>query len=142
MPDIGEDNFDWREAKDEGLIVQHTVPTVAVYPNPNGDLVIRAAEHEYDPEMFVVVARGNAVTVARAILKLAGYHLTFSEAPSVSARKAPEPKDRRPMTDAERARLYRQRKKERDDEHDGERDERDGEAESVTPMLCMTGGRP
>ncbi len=66
-----EDEFDWDDVADG--VVQNTVPTVAIFSNRNGDVVIRKQPEENERgDVWIIIARGNALRAARAILEAAG----------------------------------------------------------------------
>jgi hypothetical protein len=51
-----DDDFNWREARDEGRIVVPEQAAIAVYENPHGDVVIRQeAQMHPDEDHFIYV---------------------------------------------------------------------------------------
>lgn len=80
--------FKWETVSD--FIVQNEVPTVAIYDNPNGDVVIRRSALTYEGEdVWILIARANAPAAAQAILDAAGIDatITINRRPSVKARE-------------------------------------------------------
>ena len=64
------DAFDWYDNPD---IVQFEVPSVAIYTNTVGNIVIRQRqEWDQDDDTFVFIAPANARRVAAAIMAAAG----------------------------------------------------------------------
>jgi hypothetical protein len=126
MPD-----FDWKD--DADCIVQHSTPTVAVFTNTNGDIVIRKQREDMyeEHDAFIVISRGNARTVAQAILDAAE---VGPDAVVVPAEKA-EPKDR---TAAERAKRYRDSKKRHGDDRDATVTERDATVTDDEPVDLLS----
>jgi hypothetical protein len=100
------DDFDWNAVADQ--VVQYSVEKVAIYDNPNGDVVIRQ-EQRWDEEedTFIVIAQGHALRAAHAILTAAGIEAapTCVQGDGLAEPVLlPAPKDR---TAAERMRRYR-----------------------------------
>jgi hypothetical protein len=108
--------FDWAE---DPAVVQQRVPSLAVYTNPMGLVVIRQeAEWDEDSDPFLLIHPTNALAVAQAILREAGYGDDLRPAlPEVERHAAPpveriadsaepKPKD---ATAAERMRRHRKR---------------------------------
>jgi hypothetical protein len=107
---MSDDDFDWFDVADDKVVVAHQAP-IAVYTNPDDDIVIRQDGDYYrkdDP--WIVVRRENARALAEAILAFA------EPAP------APQLALPAPMSPAERAKRYRERKR-----HDGVTPQRDGD---------------
>ena len=94
-------DFDWDDNADD--IVQQSVERVAIFTNPNGDLVIRQERcWDQEDDTWIIIARGN---VGAAIAKMRG---AIGEEPST-------PRDH---TAAERQRRYRQRHRNGQDRND------------------------
>ncbi len=54
------DDFDWNSVRENGSIVQQQVERIAVYDNPNGDLVIRQERRwDEDQDVFIIIAKNN-----------------------------------------------------------------------------------
>jgi hypothetical protein len=116
-----EAEFDWRDAQDEGAIVQQSVLRVAVYTNPHDDVVIRQERDEYDErDTFIIIGKGNLLAVITKLHELA--IALEVDGPIVTKRK--------PLTSAERQRRYRERHKRNAEGDDDERNAGDG-----SPML-------
>jgi hypothetical protein len=63
---MSEDQFDW--ASSESVAV-HEQPSIAVYQNPYGQVVLRRERSwDEDDDCFIPIARENVLTVIRAIL--------------------------------------------------------------------------
>jgi hypothetical protein len=105
MSDAPEE-FDWNESVDS--IVQHEVRTVAIYSNPQGDIVIREAQWGIcsPGDNLIVIARGNALSAAQAILRAAEIAIAMAEGGLSEPLMLPKPE---PMSGAERQRRYRNR---------------------------------
>jgi hypothetical protein len=104
---MSDDDFDWFDVA-ANIVVAHQAP-IAVYTNPDDDIVIRQDGDYYrKDDAWVVVRRENARALAEAIL-------AFAE-------PAPQLALPAPMSPAERAKRYRERKR-----HDGVTPQRDGD---------------
>lgn len=76
--------FDW--VAFGGEVVQHQVERVAVYENPDGNIVVRQERRwDEDDDVWIVIARAQAFAAARAILGAAGIH------PDLASRIAARP---------------------------------------------------
>ncbi|MGD0533546.1 MAG: hypothetical protein ABSA62_15130 [Methyloceanibacter sp.] len=65
------DEFDWDDVA--STVVQQAVEKVAIFSNPNGDIVVRQERCWNDEhDTFIVIARGHAPTAAYAILEAVG----------------------------------------------------------------------
>lgn len=61
------DDFDWSELEDSAII-QKSVQAVAVYTNPEGDIVIRqAGDMLHDDDSFVVIPKEKAAALIAQI---------------------------------------------------------------------------
>jgi hypothetical protein len=107
MSDTTED-FDWDT--DVESIVQQEVSfdTVAIYPNPRGDVVIREAQWGIGSpgDKFIVIARENALSAAQAILRAAEIEVAMADGGLSELLMLPK---HEPMSGAERQRSYRNR---------------------------------
>jgi hypothetical protein len=75
--------FDWDAFA--GEVVQHQVERVAVYENPDGNIVIRQERRwDEDDDVWIVIARAHAFATARALLCAAGIRSDLAE--TVAAR--------------------------------------------------------
>lgn len=92
-----ENRFNW---DNEDLIAVSEQAAIAVYTNPKGDVVIQQAG-QYGPseDASVVVTPENVRALAQAIMREAGVEPVTS------------PPTNKPMTNAERQRAYRERKR-------------------------------
>jgi hypothetical protein len=104
------DDFNWDDDVAADSVVQNSVEKVAIYANPNGDVLIRQ-ERRWDEEddTWIIIARGN---VGAAIAKM---RVAMGEEPSPA----------RDRTAAARQRRHRQRHcngPERDVDRDEDRD--------------------
>jgi hypothetical protein len=125
-----DDPFDWSTI--EHLVIQRELQAVAIYSNPNGDIVIRQSQREYETaECFIVVAKEKAIAAAYAVLEAAGLDMEIVQRCETGGyvnvarpeRAAAEntsatPKDK---TAAERMRRHRAKKK-----RNGHRNDRNG----------------
>lgn len=64
--------FDWNDAKEDGLIVVRPQAAVAVYTNSDNDAVIRKAGDFCTDECFIVIPRDKITLVASALQALLG----------------------------------------------------------------------
>jgi len=119
------EDFDWDDVADD--VVQRAVEKVAIFSNPNGDVVIRQERmwnEEDDP--FIIIARGNALRAAQAILEAAGmgdiqFHRAVRrgyvdvDVPGVDdgdamAEREEKPKPE-PLSNAERQRRFKEKRR-------------------------------
>lgn len=59
--------FDWNSEEGKANTVVQSVQAVAVYVNPDGDVVIRQQDLMGDEDSYVVIPRSNAKAIAKAI---------------------------------------------------------------------------
>jgi hypothetical protein len=103
------DEFDWDVARENGSIVQSNVKRIAIYDNPNGDLVIRQEPPDFqDEDVFIVIGKNNVDAVIaemRALQALSpAVKAPLTVAPDASGVASNRPA---PMTPAERQRKRR-----------------------------------
>jgi hypothetical protein len=144
-------NFDWADLDDGELIVR-TQYAIAIYSNPKNDVVIRQESQYGEEEDTVILTPAHAVTVARAILKHAGYddlviaHVSrIIPQPTVSADQVDDSDmgavGKPDKTAAERQRRRREKHRQRDSVTEavtGRDNHRDSERDAVTvapPLL-------
>lgn len=100
--------FDWYDNPD--IVVQMQMP-IAVFQNERGEVCIRQHAEEWQEEdAWVTVSMDRAITVARAILEVAGIDPAAAFQTTGGA-DVTSPRDR---TAAERQRRYRKRRNGRD----------------------------
>lgn len=102
---MAKEYFNWWANED---VIVREQQAIAVYPNGQGDVVIRQSGHLYEDDVWIVLGPQHAPALARAILEAACYsHQEIEvELDAVPALPAPR-KDR---TAAERQRRYRERR--------------------------------
>jgi hypothetical protein len=106
-----DDRFDWDEVADD--VVCHLQPMTAVYVNPFGHIVIRQADAERpgsEDDSWVTVSPELAGRVARAIMAAAAASADFAVDDPAPAEPQVTLAPAAPLTPAERARPYRQRR--------------------------------
>jgi len=97
-------DFDWTAAERDLPTIREQLLT-AIYPNTDGDLVIRQRDWPED-DSSIIIARNNVEQLVRAICEMMGIDLIEMVAPQ---RALPAPD--KPSTAAERQRRYRERQR-------------------------------
>lgn len=95
-------DFDWNDVVDDVVIPEQAA--IAVFVNPQGDVVIRqAGQYGPDEDMWIIVAPDRAAVLADAIVQATAFHGTQPDDSKPAAAK-----DR---TAADRQRRYRERQR-------------------------------
>ena len=125
-PEAENDVDDLHELDQEGWVIQRESQIVVIYPNGDGDIVVKEIVHAFPRavETVIVIARNNVRDAVAAMLRAAELDDCSLSAPVVQAAA----QDR---TGAERQR--RRRAKQRDD-RDKDRDS-DRDSVTVAPSL-------
>lgn len=61
------EKFDWNSEKIKESVVMKSVQAIAVYTNPDGDVVIRQQDSMGDEDHFVVLPKSSAKALVKAI---------------------------------------------------------------------------
>jgi hypothetical protein len=113
---MSDDRFDWRHLEPEDIIAPNQIE-IAVYLNPNGDLVIRRRPDEFEQDdVWVVVGQTHVCRLVERIITLYGFSSPISKISQgnpaeVVALPPPERLTSRDPTGAERQRRFRERRK-------------------------------
>jgi len=126
-------DFDWY-GDNAGDVVVREQASIAVYSNPNSEVVIRRkADWDEDGDVWIVVAPDRARALCESIMRVAADLLGEVTTLQISPPK-PNGRDR---TAAERQRRHRDKLR---DSHGGERDvDRDGDQMIFAPEVADLG---
>ena len=76
---MSDDRFDWRHLEPEDIIAPNQIE-IAVYLNPNGDLVIRRRPDEFEQDdVWVVVGQTHVCRFVERIITLYGFSSPISK---------------------------------------------------------------
>jgi len=93
----GDDDFDW--SADALDVVQREVPTIAVYPNPFGQICIRQQRAwDEDEDVYIIVAPYTASRMADALLRVASQCSSITPEPEPRQARLPAPVKPSPAT--------------------------------------------
>jgi hypothetical protein len=106
--------FDWGDLEPEAIVAPSQIE-IAVYLNPNNDLVIRRRPDEFEhDDVWLVVGQPYVLRLVERIVALYGFSLPITKqsfAAEVAALPAPERLTSRDPAGAERQRRFRERRK-------------------------------
>jgi hypothetical protein len=136
---MSDDRLDWSLLEPEAIIAPRQIE-IAVYLNPNDDLVIRRRPDEFEQDdVWLVVGQAYVRRLIERITALYGFSLPISKTlqsfpAEVAALLPPEQLTSRDHTGAERQRRFRERRKR----------QRNGGATSPEPNIAnlVTEGSP